>query len=183
VLVVAGDEDLLARWSFVLETKLYRVHRAATAAEALAWLAGLETDAVYVLIVAMPLDGLDALLADARGLHPEMRTLVAASCRADRYIGAADVFMPEVSMIDLVERVRCLAARKRGPKTGPKAERKHEAKPVSAAAVARRQLAKSAHPDMHGGSHEQMARLNKARTEALGFELRYITTADGAGPG
>lgn len=116
LLLVVQDEALLSRWAFVLETKQFRVYRTQNAAEALALLAQLETDSVYVLIAAMPLPNLDELLLHATSMHPELRTLVTSDRTGDYRSGIAHVFVPSGCITALVDRLKTLTARKRGPK-------------------------------------------------------------------
>lgn len=114
---VCMDEQLLSRLAFVLDTKLYAVLRAASAAEALATLAGEPTGSLEVMLVELPLPDSEALMQSAQSLHPVLRTVVRSNeFRPPDQLQLAHAWVPHAAgMAELVERIRVLAARKRGP--------------------------------------------------------------------
>jgi DNA-binding response OmpR family regulator len=117
ILLLCADEELAGRMAFVLDTKKFCVVRAHGAAAALAWLC--RADAVLDLVlVELPVEGVDEVLALARGMHPEGKVL--ARTRGDEPPANLDIFdawLPHTAgMAELVQRARILMVIKRGPK-------------------------------------------------------------------
>ena len=101
ILCVDDNEHTLAIRSFLLETKGYRVLAMSSSAAALECLEASE------------------LVRRARSLRPGLPTLMVSGTVAAFERGAeADAFLPKgaCSPMELLERVRILVARKRGPK-------------------------------------------------------------------
>jgi DNA-binding response OmpR family regulator len=117
VLVLGADELLVSRLVLVLESRLYTVLRAHSAAEALAILSREPVDSLHVLLVELPLPGIDQVWGLARGCHPEMRVLVRSDQFHPPVDTAYDVWLPHSAGIaEMLERIHVLVARKRGPK-------------------------------------------------------------------
>jgi CheY-like chemotaxis protein len=121
ILCVDDNEQALSVRKFLLETRGYKVVAVTSGAEALAVLRKTAQGSVDLLLtdLSMPLmDGND-LIQQAKQLHPALPVLLLTGStkqfdrptRADVYLGTgAD------SPLELLERVRVLVARKRGPK-------------------------------------------------------------------
>jgi two-component system response regulator CpxR len=122
ILCVDEDEQRLSRRVFLLETRGYRVLRAAGAAEALNVLAALMPGCIDCLItdltLALHMSG-NELVRRAKRMAPELKTVVTSDTVSgyDPTI-QADVFLPKGANTpaELLERVRILIVRKRGPK-------------------------------------------------------------------
>ncbi len=125
VLCLCADEERLRERCFLLETVGYHALRAQTAAEALMVLFDELVPHVDVLLIDLPagvpacvpafVD--DALLAQARHLHPALRTLVVSEQvstlrQADRWLEPGNMH-PEAVLFALMLATK----RKRGPKT------------------------------------------------------------------
>ena len=115
ILLVASDEDHLGVLRFILETQRFRVTAAASAVEAAEIL---RTHFFEVLLCEWPLPGIEALLDQARAIDDQLRSLVLATSLKETPEGVyADAIATRgCSNAELLERVRILAARKRGPK-------------------------------------------------------------------
>lgn len=127
VLLAGANTCRMSLRTFLLKTWGYRVATAATAEEALAVLGvcggqGCPNE-VDLLIVDLPLPGFDeggagaGVLVEAKRMHPQLRTLVTSNHAAGYDSCAADVLLWKGidSPAELLERVRILVARKRGP--------------------------------------------------------------------
>ena len=128
ILCVDDNEQVLSVRTFLLETRGYRVLNAATAQSALELLEGTAPGTVDLLIADLLLPGMDGneLVRRAKHLHPMLPALIVSGTVTsyDRAL-AADAFLPKggSSPVELLEKVRVLVARKRGPK-------KHVPQPV-----------------------------------------------------
>ncbi len=121
ILCVDDNEQTLAVRKFLLETRGYRVLTAACAREALAQLESPETATLDLLLCDLMLPDMDGgeLIRRARILRPGVPTLMISGTVSQFERGsAADAFLPKgaSSPVELLERVRILVARKRGPK-------------------------------------------------------------------
>jgi CheY-like chemotaxis protein len=121
ILCVDDNEQTLAVRKFLLETRGYRVLCATSAYEALEILDDYAPGELSLLLcdLLMPqMDGTE-LIRRAREVQPGLPTLMVSGTVTafDRGSGA-DVFLPKgaCSPVELLERVRILVARKRGPK-------------------------------------------------------------------
>lgn len=121
ILCVDDNEQLLSVRTFLLETRGYRVIAVTTAHEALEVLERALPGAIDLLLcdLIMPqMDGND-LVRRAKAINPALPALIISGTvhAADRAL-YADVFLPKgaSSPAELIERVRILVARKRGPK-------------------------------------------------------------------
>ena len=121
ILCVDDNEQTLAVRKFLLETRGYRVLSATGGAEALELLERYAPGELSLLLcdLLMPqMDGLE-LIRRARELQPGLPSLMVSGTVATMERGSgADVFLPKgaCSPVELLERVRVLVARKRGPK-------------------------------------------------------------------
>ena len=121
ILCVDDNEQILSVRKFLLETRGYRVIATRTAAEALQVLKDALPGASDLLLADLLLPGMDGneLAQRAKQLHPGLPTLVVSGTVAnvDRAV-SADAFLPKGASTpaELLDRVRVLVARKRGPK-------------------------------------------------------------------
>lgn len=121
ILCVDDNEQVLSVRSFMLETRGYRVIAATTPHQALEHIASAAPGAIDLLLcdLLMPcMDG-NELVRRAKELHPGLPALITSgTVTAYDRAGRADAFLPKgaSSPVELLERVRILVARKRGPK-------------------------------------------------------------------
>jgi hypothetical protein len=117
VLCVAARELKLSVQMFVVDTWGYRALGASDESEALRILERAEPGTIDLLVLNLPLPARDWFLETAIQLQPEMHTI--ALNNTPEYDGncKVDVFLPSrASPTDLLERIRILTAKKRGPK-------------------------------------------------------------------
>jgi two-component system response regulator CpxR len=126
ILLVGSHLDRMSRRAFLLKTWGYRVTTAATAKEALATLEICggqgSPNEVDLLLIDLPLMDLTAkILADAKHAHPGLRTLITSNHSAYYDPYGADVLLTTYgdSPARLLEQIRILVARKRGPHKKP----------------------------------------------------------------
>lgn len=121
ILCVDDNEQTLSVRTFLLETRGYRVINATTSQEALEILERTPSGTLDLLIADLLLPGMDGneLVRRAKAMHPTLPALIVSGTVAafDRAL-AADAFLPKgaSSPVELLERIRLLVARKRGPK-------------------------------------------------------------------
>ncbi len=121
ILCVDDNEQTLAVRKFLLETRGYRVICAGNAQHALECLEKTEPGGVDLLLCDLLMPQMDGneLVRRARMLRPGIPTLMISGTVTAMERGfAADAFLPKgnSSAAELLERVRILVARKRGPK-------------------------------------------------------------------
>ena len=121
ILAVDDNEQILSVRSFLLDTRGYRVIQATNAAEALEVLRATPPGGLDLLLTDLLLPGMDGneLARRARALHPDLPTLiVSGTVNAPDRASSAQGFLPKgaCTPAELLERVRVLVARKRGPK-------------------------------------------------------------------
>jgi two-component system response regulator CpxR len=121
ILCVEDNEQILSIRKFLLETRGYRVIAMSCAAEALEHLRTAAPGAIDLLLsdVIMPqMDG-NELVRRAKQMHPGLPALLVSGTVAsfDR-AAAADAFLPKggCTPAEVLDRIRILVARKRGPK-------------------------------------------------------------------
>ena len=121
IVCVEDNEQILSVRKFLLETRGYRVLAMGSGAEALDYLRGAIPGSVDLLLadVIMPqMDG-NELVRRAKQMHPGLPTLLISGTVSnfDR-AAAADAFLPKgaCSPAEMLDRIRILVARKRGPK-------------------------------------------------------------------
>ena len=125
ILCVDDNETTLSVRTFLLETRGYRVITATTSKEALEILERSCTNggpgSLDLLITDLLMPGMDGndLVRRAKQMHPMLPALIVSGTVAsfDRAL-AADAFLPKgaSSAVELLDKIRVLVARKRGPK-------------------------------------------------------------------
>jgi CheY-like chemotaxis protein len=121
ILCVEDNEQLLGIRKFLLETRGYRVVGMMGAAEALEYLNGAAPGSIDLLMsdLIMPqMDG-NELIRRAKQIHPGLPTLlVSGTVTSFDRAAAADAFLPKgaCTPAEVLDRIRILVARKRGPK-------------------------------------------------------------------
>ena len=121
ILCVDDNEQTLSVRTFLLETRGYRVLSANSSQQALEILERTVPGTLVLLIADLLLPTIDGneLVRRAKQIHPMLPTLIVSGTVAsyDRAL-AADAFLPKGagSAAELLERIRVLVARKRGPK-------------------------------------------------------------------
>ena len=121
ILCVDDNEQVLSVRTFLLETRGYRVIAARTAQEAIETLDGLLPGTIDLLLCDLLMPGMDGneLVRRAKGMHPGLPAMiVSGTVNSFDRAGYADVFLPKgaCSPAEMIERIRVLVARKRGPK-------------------------------------------------------------------
>ena len=121
ILCVDDNEQILSVRTFLLQTRGYRVVAVPTPHEALEFLADSASGAYDLLLCDLLMPGMDGneLVRRAKDLQPGLPAMIVSGTVTtyDR-AGRADVFLPKgaSSPAELLERIRVLVARKRGPK-------------------------------------------------------------------
>jgi DNA-binding response OmpR family regulator len=120
ILCVDADEQRLSRRVFLLETRGYRVLRAASGAAALKVLHNslpLAIDLLLTDLILLDMAG-NELVRRTKRMHPEMRTIITSDTVSSfDPASTADVFLPSsTNTAELLERIRILMVRKRGPR-------------------------------------------------------------------
>ena len=138
ILCVDDNEQVLSVRTFLLETRGYRIIAVNTAQEALGVLGQSlpgSLDLVLCDLLMPQMDG-NELVRRAKQLHPGLPAMIVSGTvnAFDRALHA-DVFLPKgaSSPAEMIERIRVLVARKRGPK---KAFSTQQHNPMLTAAVA-----------------------------------------------
>lgn len=121
ILCVDDNEQVLSVRTFLLETRGYRVLAIRTAREALESIEGALPGTIDLLLCDLLMPGMDGneLVRRAKGLHPGLPAMiVSGTVNSFDRAGNADVFLPKgaCSPAEMIERIRVLVARKRGPK-------------------------------------------------------------------
>lgn len=124
ILCVEDNEQILSIRKFLLETRGYRVLEASNAADALEILDGAAQGSIDLLLSDLILPQMDGneLARRAKQVHPMLPVLiVSGTVTAFERATAADAFLPKggCAPAELLERIRVLVARKRGPKKQP----------------------------------------------------------------
>lgn len=121
ILCVDSNEQILSVRKFMLETRGYRVVPVTTAAAALEHLQDACPGSVDLLLADLLLPGMDGneLVRRGKALHPALPAMLVSNMvtNFDR-AGAADAFLPKgaCTPAEMLDRIRLLVARKRGPK-------------------------------------------------------------------
>jgi two-component system, OmpR family, response regulator CpxR len=121
ILCVEDNEQLLSIRKFLLETRGYRVLAMSCAVEALDYLNGAAHGSVDLLLADLIMPRMDGneLIRRAKQVHPGLPTLLVSGTvtNFDR-AAAADAFLPKgaCTPAEVLDRIRILVARKRGPK-------------------------------------------------------------------
>jgi two-component system response regulator CpxR len=121
ILCVDDNEQILSVRTFLLQTRGYRVIAVPTPHEALEAIATSLPGSLDLLLCDLIMPQMDGneLVRRAKELHPALPAMIVSGTVTgyDR-AGRADVFLPKgaCSPAELLERVRILVARKRGPR-------------------------------------------------------------------
>ena len=121
ILCVDDNEQILSVRTFLLETRGYRVLTALTAQHALELLEQSLPGSVDLILCDLLMPQMDGneLVRRAKQLHPGLPAMIVSGTvnGFDRAL-CADVFLPKgaCSAAEMIERIRVLVARKRGPK-------------------------------------------------------------------
>ena len=121
ILCVDSNEQVLSIRKFMLETRGYRVVPMTSAAAALEYLQDALPGSVDLLLADLLLPGMDGneLVRRGKMLQPALPALLISGMVSnfDR-AGNADAFLPKgaCNSAELLDRIRLLVARKRGPK-------------------------------------------------------------------
>lgn len=121
ILCVEDNEQVLSVRKFLLETRGYRVVAVSTAAQALDHLHSTVPGSIDLLLTDLILPQMDGneLARRAKQVHPAIPTLLVSGTVAnfDRAT-AADAFLPKgaCTPAEMLDRIRILVTRKRGPK-------------------------------------------------------------------
>lgn len=118
ILCVDGNERALAVRRFLLETRGFRAVTATTLQEAVEVLGSQQVDLVVAELRLPQMDG-NAVIGQLKQLMPELPMLLTSeSVRAGERPHQADAFLGKgnSSSAELVERIRVMSARKRGPR-------------------------------------------------------------------
>jgi CheY-like chemotaxis protein len=121
ILCVDNNEQILSVRTFLLETRGYRVIAVTNPHEALEVIASSLPGSIDLLLSDLLLPQMDGneLVRRAKDLQPSLPAmLVSGTVTSYDRAGRADAFLPKgaCSPTELLERVRILVARKRGPK-------------------------------------------------------------------
>ena len=121
ILCVDDNETTLSVRTFLLETRGYRVINATNSRDALDVLATTEQGKLDLLIADLLLPGMDGneLVKRAKAMHPALPALIVSGTvtAPDRAL-AGDAFLAKgaQSPLELLDKIKLLVARKRGPK-------------------------------------------------------------------
>jgi len=124
ILCVDDNDTILSVRTFLLQTRGYNVIAVATPHEALATIANSLPGSIDLLLcdLIMPLMDGNELVRRVKELHPGLPAMiVSGTVTAYDRAGRADVFLPKgaSSPVEMLERIRVLVTRKRGPKKLP----------------------------------------------------------------
>ena len=124
ILLVDGDDVRLSLRRFVLETRLYRVLAVQTAGDALEVLQQHVPDTFDLMVADLLLPGVDGielarLAKQMRPLLPVLLTSATVVVPAVPYVAECFLGKGQASTIDVLDHIRRLAARRRGPKPAP----------------------------------------------------------------
>jgi two-component system response regulator CpxR len=118
ILCVDDNEQALSVRKFMLETRGYRVLTALGGSEALDVFQGGNIDLVLSDLVMPQMDG-NELVRRMKEISPEVpMVLISGSVKSYERASRADAFLPKgaCSPLEVLERIRVMIARKRGPK-------------------------------------------------------------------
>jgi two-component system, OmpR family, response regulator CpxR len=118
ILCVDHNEQALAVRKFMLETRGYRVLTAVSGHDALEVFRSGGIDLVLGELVMPQMDG-NEMVRRMKDCSPEVPTiLVSATVKAFERANSADAFLPKgaCTPVEVLERIRVMIARKRGPR-------------------------------------------------------------------
>ncbi len=121
ILCVDDNEQVLSVRKFLLETRGYRVLAVQTAEEALEMAERALPGSLDLLLCDLVLPQMDGneVVRRVKEIHPALPTmLISGTVTSFDRAATADVFLPKgaSSPSEMLERIRVLCARKRGPK-------------------------------------------------------------------
>jgi two-component system response regulator CpxR len=131
ILCVDDNEQILSVRTFLLETRGYRVLAATSSLQALEMVSSSLPGSIDLLLCDLIMPQMDGneLVRRAKQLHPGLPAMIVSGTvnAFDRAINA-DVFLPKgaSSPAEMIERIRVLVARKRGPKKAVQGIMQHE---------------------------------------------------------
>lgn len=118
ILCVDDNEQALSVRKFMLETRGYRVLTALTGSQALDLFEQGGVDLVLSDLIMPQMDG-NELVHRMKAMHPDVpMILMSGSVKGYERASHADAFLPKgaCSPVEVLERIRVMVARKRGPK-------------------------------------------------------------------
>jgi two-component system, OmpR family, response regulator CpxR len=118
ILCVDDNEQALSVRKFMLETRGYRVLSAHTAADALEIFAAGNVDLVLSDLIMPQMDG-NELVRRMKTMAPEVPAIIlSGSVKNFERASSADAFLPKgaCTPLEVLERIRVMIARKRGPR-------------------------------------------------------------------
>ncbi|HTJ30405.1 MAG TPA: response regulator [Acidobacteriaceae bacterium] len=118
ILCVDDNEQTLSVRKFLLETRGYRVYSAISGQEAIAVFSTTHIDLVLTDLGLPQMDG-NALIERLKEMGPEIPMILTSdTVRAGERAHNADAFLAKgcCNPAEIVERIRVMSARKRGPK-------------------------------------------------------------------
>lgn len=121
ILCVDDNEQILSVRTFLLETRGYRVIALSSPHDAIQTIANSIPGSIDLLLCDLLMPQMDGneLVRRAKQLHPALPALlVSGTVSAYDRAGRADVFLPKgaCTPAEMLERIRILVARKRGPR-------------------------------------------------------------------
>ncbi len=125
ILLVDGNEQALSVRKFMLETRGYRVEEAGSASAALERFSGGGIDLVVSDLLLPGMDGNEMVRRMKAEAPDTPALLVSATVKEFARAEAADAFLPKgaATPTEMMERIRVLLVRKRGPKRAAPAPR------------------------------------------------------------
>ena len=118
ILCVDDNEQTLSVRKFMLETRGYRVFTAVSGQDAIHLFSSKPIDLVLTDLGLPQMDG-NALIGHLKEISPEVPMILTSdTVRAGERAHRADAFLAKgcCSPADLIERIRVMSARKRGPR-------------------------------------------------------------------
>jgi CheY-like chemotaxis protein len=118
ILCVDDNEQALSVRKFMLETRGYRVLTAQTAADALEIFSAGNIDLVLSDLIMPQMDG-NELVRRMKAMAPEVPAIIlSGSVKNFERANSADAFLPKgaCTPLEVLERIRVMIARKRGPR-------------------------------------------------------------------
>jgi CheY-like chemotaxis protein len=121
ILCVDDNEQILSVRTFLLETRGYRVIALTNPQDAIEAITNSMPGSIDLLLCDLLMPQMDGneLVRRAKQLHPTLPAMiVSGTVTAYDRAGRADVFLPKgaCSPAEMLERIRILVARKRGPR-------------------------------------------------------------------
>lgn len=118
ILCVDDNEQTLSVRKFLLETRGYRVYTAINGSEAINLFSSMPFDLVLTDLGLPQMDG-NALIGHLKEISPEVPMILTSdTVRAGERTHRADAFLAKgcCTPAELIERIRVMSARKRGPR-------------------------------------------------------------------